>query len=446
MHANVLYWSIHLWWRSSRGIVKVAESYIKVFKDVISNKNILTIAITTSLISLAGSAYRPYWSAYLKDVLFADTVIIGLLSTIASSERLLFQLPGGILADRFGRRKIIIYGTALRILPPIIYLLAKHWTHTIPALLISGAASIYMPAFNAIIADSLPSEQRGAGYGAYRMITSTPQMVAPIIGGVVMDWMGYEQGIRIFMVLSFFISVFVTWYRWKMLSETLVFEDKPGSSGRRRLGVKESLKSVFTMSRSVKAMVLVAFLGSFGTRMVMDFLSLYALKVLNFSNTQLGLVSTTGGIIALVLSMPGGMLSDRFGRKPMILVSRIVSPLSFLGVTQISTFTHYFAIQAVNGIGNALGGGGMYAGGPAWNALLADLVPRDQLATTMGAIGTVSGLMAIPSPIIGGWMWDEYSPKMPFYFAVVFGLMSAVVFAVGVQEPRRSKQPDTGGA
>ena len=292
----------------------MAESYIKVFKDVISNRNILTIAITTSLISLAGSAYRPYWSAYLKDVLFADTVVIGLLSTIASSERLLFQLPGGILADRFGRRKIIVYGTALRILPPIIYLLATHWIHTIPALLISGAASIYMPAFNAIIADSLPSEQRGAGYGAYRMITSTPQMVAPIIGGVVMDWMGYEQGIRIFMVLSFLISVLVTWYRHKMLSETLVFEDKPGSGGRRRVGIKESLRSVFTMSRSVKAMVLVAFLGSFGTRMVMDFLSLYALKVLNFSNTQLGLVSTTGGIIALVLSMPGGMLSDRFGR------------------------------------------------------------------------------------------------------------------------------------
>ena len=85
----------------------------------------------------------------------------------------------------------------------------------------------------------------------------------------------------------------------------------------------------------------------------------------------------------------------------------------------------------------------MYAGGPAWNALLAELVPRDQLATTMGAIGTVSGLMAIPSPIIGGWMWDEYSPKMPFYFAVIFGLVSAAVFAVGVQEPRRSKPPDT---
>jgi MFS family permease len=424
----------------------VSESYVKVFKDVISNRNILTIAVTTSLISLSGSAYRPYWSAYLKDVLFADTVAIGLLSTIASSERLLFQLPGGILADRFGRRKIIVYGTALRMLPPIIYLLAKHWTHTIPALLISGAASIYMPAFNAIIADSLPSEQRGAGYGAYRMITSTPQMVAPIVGGLVMDWVGYEQGIRVFMVLSFLISILVTWYRSRMLRETLSFEDRPGSGGRRRIGVMESLRSVFTMSRSVKAMVLVAFLGSFGTRMVMDFLTLYALKVLNFSNTQLGIVSTTGGVIALILSMPGGMLSDRFGRKPMILVSRIVSPLSFFGITQITSFTHYYAIMVINGIGNALGGGGMYAGGPAWNALLAELVPREQLATTMGAIGTISGLMAIPSPIIGGWMWDEYSPKMPFYFAVVFGLISAAIFAVGVEEPRRSKPSETGSS
>jgi MFS family permease len=418
----------------------MSNNYVRVFKDVISNRNVITIAITTSLISLSSQAYRPYWSAYLKDVLFADTVAIGLLSAISSSERLLFQLPGGILADRFGRRKIIIYGTALRMLPPIIYLLARHWTHAIPALLISGAASIYMPAFNAIIADSLPTEQRGAGYGAYRMITSTPQFISPIIGGVVMDWMGYQQGIQIFMIVDFFVALFVTYSRWRMLRETIDLDDGGGSDGRRGIGVRDNLMSVFRMDRNVKVMVLVTFLSSVGTRMVFDFLSLYALKVLEFTNTQLGLVTTVGGFISIVLSMPAGMLSDRIGRKPMILLTRTISPLAYFGVTQVATYPQYFAVMFVNSIGNALGGGGMYAGGPAWNALLSEIVPREQLATVMGTIGTISGLMAIPSPVVGGWLWDEYDPKMPFFVSLVFGLLSAAVFAIGVKESKKHTQ------
>ncbi len=363
-------------------------------------------------------------------------VAIGLLGSISSSERLLFQLPGGILADRYGRRKIIVYGTALRIIPPIIYLFATHWTHTIPALLFSGAASIYMPAFNAIIADSLPKSERGAGYGAYRTITSIPMMIAPVLGGLVMDAYGYEVGIKAFMVMGIFVNAFVTYARNKMLKETLVYDDDV-HTGRRRPGVKESLMSVFTMEKSIKVMVLVAFLGSFGVQMVMGFLSVYAKDILGFSNTQIGLVSSTGGFIAMVLAMPGGMLADKFGRKPMILLSRVTSPLSYLGVTFTSSFEQYYTIMATNSIGNAIGGGGMYAGGPAWNALLADLVPQNNLATVMGAIGTLSGLMAIPSPMIGGWMWDEIDPKMPFYASCVFGLVSAGIFALGVKEPKK---------
>jgi len=417
----------------------VSKNFIQVFRDVLSNKNILTIALTTSLISITDMSYRSYWGLYLKHNLGADMVAIGLLGSISSSERLLFQLPGGILADRYGRRKIIVYGTALRIIPPIIYLFATHWTHTIPALLFSGAASIYMPAFNAIIADSLPKSERGAGYGAYRTITSIPMMIAPVLGGFVMDAYGYETGIKAFMFIGIFVNIFVTYARNKMLKETLIFDDK-GHTGRRRPGFKESLMSVFKMDRSVKVMVLVAFLGSFGIQMVMSFLSVYAKDILGFTNTQIGLVSSTGGFIAMVLAIPGGMLADKFGRKPMIVLSRITSPLSYLGVTFVSNFDQYYTIMAANSIGNAIGGGGMYAGGPAWNALLADLVPQNNLATVMGAIGTLSGLMAIPSPAVGGWMWDEMDPKVPFYVSCVFGLASAGIFALGVKEPKQETE------
>ena len=85
----------------------MAESYIKTIKTVFSNRNILGIALTTSLWSVANSGWRPFRVMYLKEELGATIYIIGMLSMLTSSEQLLFQLPGGILADKFGRRNII---------------------------------------------------------------------------------------------------------------------------------------------------------------------------------------------------------------------------------------------------------------------------------------------------------------------------------------------------
>ncbi len=163
---------------------------------------------------------------------------------IQSSERLLFQLPGGLLADRFGRRKIIVYGTALRIIPPLIYLLAADWRQVIPGLLINGAASIYMPAFNAIIADSLPEMERGAGFGAFRMITSIPTIIAPLIGGAVMDALGYREGVKVFLFLTVIVSILVTVVRSRVITETLV-DVKPKTDSEEKRGMRESLAENF---------------------------------------------------------------------------------------------------------------------------------------------------------------------------------------------------------
>jgi MFS family permease len=420
----------------------MANSYWRVVRDVFSNKNVLAIALTTSVFSLVDMGWRPFWTLYLKNELGASITAVGLLSTIASSERLLFQLPGGLLADRYGRRRIIVYGTALRLLPPVIYLMAGHWTHVIPALLISGAASIYMPAFNAIIADSLPETERGAGYGAYRTITSLPQIFSPVIGGIVMDSLGYREGVKIFLIISFFTTIIVTYVRWRVLTETLDQDErqKVQLETKTKKSLRERANETFDLPRSVWVMVVVAILGTFGLRLVWEFMSIYAVEIVGLTNTQLGMVQTTGGVVSTVLAMPGGMLSDRLGRKPLIMTSRLISPLTTYAITLATNFPQYYIISIVSAIGNSLGGGGMWAGGPAWQALIADLVPREKRGTVMGTIGTVTGLVGTPSSLVGGYLWQQYSPQTPFYLSLVLGLIGTTVFTFGVKEPKRSVQ------
>jgi len=418
----------------------MANSYIKTIKDVFSNKNILAIAITTSLITLSDMGWRPFWSLYLKNELGASIAAVGLLSMIQSSERLVFQLPGGILADKWGRRKIIVLGTSLRIITPILYLFATHWTHVVWALLVNGATSIYMPAFNAIIADSLPETERGAGYGAYRMITSTPRIFSPIIGGIIMDSFGYLEGVRIFLLISIVVNVFVTLVRWRVITETLVVESdsKRRTRVQEKKSLRENVKETFDLPQTIWMMVVVAVLSSFGTRMVMDFASIYAVEIIGLSNTQLGLVSTTAGFVTAALALPGGMLSDRFGRKPMILISRTAMPISLFFVTLSTNFQQYFIVQALNSFANALGGGGGRgrAGGPAWNALIADIVPTERRGTVQGTIGTVTGIVSAPASMLGSYLWTNLGPQFPFYAASLTGLVGVIVFYLFVKEPK----------
>ena len=416
-----------------------SKSPIDVIKDVFSSRNILTIAITTSMITLCDMGWRPFWALYLNEVLGASVWAISFLSMLSQSERLLFQLPGGVLADRFGRRKIIVYGTALRIFTPMLFLWAKDWVTVIPALVLNGVTSIYMPAFNAIIADSLPDDERGAGYGAYRMITSTPQIFSPVVGGFLFERMGPAQGFRLFMYLSIIVNAIVTYARHRIITETLFDEEEMKKKARTRPPIKEQVKDTMTLGRTVWTMVLVAVISAFAARMVYDLVALYARDVIGLSYAQLGIVTTVGGIITTVLAMPGGMLSDRIGRKPVISLSRVLTPISMFGVTLSQNFYHYLVSYGTNALSEALGGGGRMgsAGGPAWQALVADLVPKEKRATVMGTIGTITGTIAAPASLAGSWLWNNLGPVWPFRASALAGLVAVSIFWVGVKEPPR---------
>lgn len=415
------------------------KSPIEVIRNVFSSRNILTIAITTSMITLCDMGWRPFWSLYLNEVLGASVWAISFLSMLSQSERLLFQLPGGVLADRFGRRKIIVYGTALRIFTPMLFLWAIDWVTVIPALVLNGVTSIYMPAFNAIIADSLPDDERGAGYGAYRMITSTPQIFSPVIGGFLFERMGPAQGFRLFMYLSIIVNAIVTYTRHRIITETLFDEEEMKKRASSRPPIKEQIKDTMTVGRTVWVMILVAVLSAFAARMVFDLVALYARDVIGLSYAQLGIVTTVGGIITTVLAMPGGMLSDRIGRKPVISLSRLLTPISMLGITLSQGFYHYLVSYGTNALSEALGGGGRMgsAGGPAWQALVADLVPKEKRATVMGTIGTITGTIAAPASLAGSWLWNNLGPVWPFRASALAGVVALSIFWVGVKEPPR---------
>jgi MFS family permease len=216
-----------------------------------------------------------------------------------------------------------------------------------------------------------------------------------------------------------------------ILKETIESKEKV-----ERRSLVPSKQMFYDFPQTIKVMIVVAIIGSFSSRLIFDLINLYALEVLALSPSQLGLINTAVGATSTLLALPGGMLSDRYGRKNNIMLGRTVSPISQGLVTLATGFNSYFVVRVFNAAGIAIGGSGMEAGGPSWNALIADIVPPEKRATVLGAIGTLTAVVAAPGSIIGGWLWDNVSPQVPFQLSMVIGLISAALFWVKVKEPR----------
>ena len=127
-----------------------------ILRQVFSNRNIITISSTNMLYHIFNSLWELWWTLYLIEELKAPITVVGMLATIQNTSRILFQLPGGIIADKVGRKRIIVFGTGMRVIAPIFLLTAKSWYWVIPGMVLNSFASLYFPAFNAIIAESLP--------------------------------------------------------------------------------------------------------------------------------------------------------------------------------------------------------------------------------------------------------------------------------------------------
>lgn len=367
------------------------------------------------LYHIFNSLWELWWSLYLLEVLNTSITIIGLLATIQNTSRILFQLPGGIIADRIGRKKVIVFGTGLRVLSPILLLLAKSWVWVIPGIILNSVASLYGPAFNAIIAESLPQERRGAAFGAYRALTSLPQVFMPAVSGYYLAIMGVGPGVRMGLILFTIAATIAMIVRAVFLTETLDHKNISGEDlvdTNEKKGMMETFRGV---TPTIWAMLLVSVIGGFAMRMTWAFLPIYAKKVNQLTEFQYGLLQTIAMGISVPLYLISGLIADRFGRVPCILIARGLGPFDSLSLLLFKNFNRLITAYGVIGIAGGIGGGrlrgGGYMGGPAWQALIADIVPPRDRGKVMGLMGTVTGLIGLPGSYIGGYLYN-FNPDL----------------------------------
>jgi len=402
-------------------------------RTVFSNRNLMAVTVAQSLSMFATFLWRPFWGLYVLE-LGGSTSSLGALATLQSLSNLALQLPGGMLADRFGRRRVILVSSLFGFLPPLIFRLSSHWTMLIPGIVVSSLSSLAIPARSALISESLPPGERATGFGAYMMSWYLFIVAAYPVRGYIMDRLGVIPGMRVGFVFTFLVMLPIVLIQWRFVNETLETDQGAGTGESSRPWA--SIGELRQAPRLIWVLLIVAIMSCFGFQVFWSFVVVYCIETLGMTKMQWSIASIVANLIAACFMVPSGFLSDRARRKPIVILSQFLVAMASLGYLLSTGFQGVVIARILGGIGEGLGGNVFGAiGGPVWQALMTEAAPAGLRGSVLGLVGTLTGFACTPAPWLGGYLYENISPGSPFLLSFLLSTLGVLLFAIFVKEP-----------
>jgi MFS family permease len=392
--------------------------------------NLLTLIISWLFVYFIFSLVGPFESPFIEK-LGAPPIIIGLMGSLGAAMLSLVRIPGAYIADKYGRKQIIVTMTFSIALSYLFYIFAPDWKFVLLGMIISNLGLIYQPALEAILADSVPPDKRGMGFAATNVLPSIPTIFAPIVAGFLLETQGFIPGMRIVYTIVFFCMLAAAFVRLFFLKET-IHEPKKIRLGEIKKAFSESLGAIAeawrSMSKSLRFLTIAFLVSAFEEPMFRWFQALYVSNVIGVSNFDWGLVNTVYIAVTIIFGFPLGKLIDKIPRKRAVIVAYVIlMPASFLFILSRS-FTHVLFVFILFAFGNGL----IY---PAYSALMADMIPREKRGRIMGTIGTLNVMASVPASVVAGLLYS-LDPAYPFTLTIFLGIIVSLIVFLAVEEPK----------
>jgi DHA1 family multidrug resistance protein-like MFS transporter len=347
--------------------------------------------------------------------------LIGMIVAASTVTGVLFKLPAGALSDLLGRRRVMLLGAVFFAVPPFVYPFVMDAAALLALRFVHGfATAIFAPVASAYVA-GLGEAARGARLGWFSSANDLGATAGPLIGGLIL-----------YATASFATSYLLVGMLGVLaLGMTLLLpETEPkttlaqSSLTARAAEFWDGLRDVITTPAVLTAAAVEAtmYLG-FGA--FLGFLPLYARNV-GLNDGAIAVVLALQLTVALLAKPFTGNMSDRLGRKPVIVLGLFASAAALPLIFRMTSFAGLVAVVPLLGLGVA-------AVTPATNALIADLVAARRLGTGMGVFGTIWDVGEAAGPILAGILIGQIGYEPAFDVIAAITAAVAVAFAARIR-------------
>lgn len=376
------------------------------------SRTIVTLGIVSLLTDISSEGIYPLIPLFLTEILRANMAAVGLIEGIANSMASILRIFSGWLSDLLGSRKwLTIAGYSISALSKPLLSLSNSWPSVLGLRFTDRLGKgIRTAPRDALIVDTCPPDRRGASFGFHRAMDTVGALVGPLLAFWLLALFG--GNFRAIFLLSAVPAAAAVLILIAFIREPKC--GRPCDTKRPSLTLKDS-------SLQFRLFLLATTVFSIGNSS--DAFLILRARSLGMAASGIMLAFALFNAVEAALSMWAGALSDRIGRRNVIVAGYLVYAGVYAGFGLARSTTLVWALFALYGIHNALTQG-------VQRAFAADLACADAMGTGMGAYHTTTGLALLPASLIAGHLWQSLSPAAPFYFGAAMATLSAILLLI----------------
>jgi len=389
---------------------------------------VLRVALVIGLAELGFATVVPLLPLYLTERLDASVRLVGIVVAAFALVETIFKTAWGSVADKIGRRPLIIAGLALSGTAPLLMSVLRSPVLFVPLRLVDGAGSSALwPAASAILADTTPPDRRAEAMGALNMFFLAGLACGPALGLFVVSLSrSYEAGFYLASALLFLAAALALVALRDVADTHLAPPAAAVGHGPRPNPHGAEVVERARLSPLLIVMLGVAFVQMFGAGLLAPILAIYAKRIIGLSEHLIGVLFLVLVLSVALASVPAGRLADRWGKRNAVVWGMLVGSAGMWFLPATPRLDVVGAAAVLLGVGYALSA-------PAWHALVSELAPPGRVGFAMGAAQTAEGVGLVLGPLLGGFLWDAGGHRAPFVASAALLSVATIALVVTIR-------------
>jgi len=394
-------------------------------------RNVFAISLVSLLNDVSSEIVYPLLPVFLSITLGVSPRILGTIEGAAESASSFLKLFAGHFSDRAGKRKgLVVFGYALSSFMRPLLAFASGWHHVLGIRLIDRVGKgIRSAPRDAMIADGVRVEERGLAFGFHRAMDHSGAVIGPLIGYGLVTLLAADanaptagdfQNIFLLASIPALAAVLVVAF---FVRESF----KPANADNatpEKIDVPRLRLSLKGYDSNFKRFLPIVALFTLSNSS--DFFLLLRARDAGVSGGNVLLLWSGLHVTKVLSSIFGGDLSDRLGRRRLIVSGWILYAAVYAGFAFVSNQVSVWILFLIYGIYFGLVEG-------AEKALVADLVRPEQRGTAYGLYNLAFGITVFPASLLMGAVWEWRGPQTAFLLSAALGATAAFLLLILVK-------------